>query len=158
MSSFQAVVWCTGDYQKGGSTPDADDLSTLLAYLDGGGRLILSGAFVGPEDGERGLLLDLQVAQPGHPLAEGFEAGQVIALERFTAEEDYATIVLSETDAQAIVFSRGPDSELPGRAAITADENASVESKTVWLGVPLYLLPDDERLQLANNAIEWVVQ
>ena len=158
MSSFDAVIWCTGDYQKEGGIPDPEDLSTLLAYLDGGGRLILSGAFIGPEEGERGLILDVQVAQAEHPLAEGFEAGEVIALERFTADEDYATTVLTETNEQAIVFTRGPESEWPGRAAITVEENATAGSKTVWMGVPLYLLPVDVRYQLAGNAIDWVLE
>jgi hypothetical protein len=164
MSSFDAVVWCTGDYYKEGGIPDVEDLSTLLAYLDGGGRLILSGAFIGPEEGEQGLLVDVQVAQAGHPLAKGFEAGQVIRLDRFTADEDYAATVLSETDPQAIVFSRGPDSELAGRAVITVEENVTrppgqvTGSRTVWIGVPIYLLPVDERYQLARNAIEWALE
>jgi hypothetical protein len=158
MSSFDAVIWCSGDYQKEGGVPDAEDLSTLLAYLDGGGRLILSGAFIGPEEGERGLLLDVQVAQTEHPLAEGFDAGQVIPLERFTADEDYAAIVLSETERQAIVFTRGPDSELSGRAAIAVEEDVTVGSKAIWMGVPLYLLPVDERFQLASNALDWILE
>jgi hypothetical protein len=159
MQSYDAVIWCTGDYQKEGGVPDEDDLSTLLAYLDGGGRLILSGAFLGPEGaGERGLLLDVQVAQADHPLAEGFEAGQVITLERFTADEDYVTTILGETDPQAIVFSRGPTSELSGRAAITVEENATAGSKTVWIGFPPFLLPTEERFRIATNAIRWILE
>jgi hypothetical protein len=159
MQSFDAVIWCTGDYQKEGGVPDEDDLSTMLAYLDGGGRLILGGAFLGPEgEGERGLLLDVQVTQAGHPLAEGFEAGQVITLERFTADEDYATTVLSETNTQAIVFSRGPTSELSGRAAITVEENPTAGSKTVWIGFPLFLLPTEARFRMATNAIRWILE
>jgi hypothetical protein len=159
MQSFDAVIWCTGDYQKEGGVPDEDDLSALLTYLAGGGRLILSGAFLGPEgEGERGLLLDVQVTQADHPLAEGFQAGQVITLERFTADEDYATRVLSENDPQAIVFSRGPTSELSGRAAITVEENATAGSKAVWIGFPPFLLPTEARFRVATNAIRWILQ
>jgi hypothetical protein len=158
MSSFDAVIWCTGDYFKEGGMPDTEDLSTLLAYLDGGGRLILGGAFLGAEEGDRRLLVDIQVAQPGHPLAEGFDVGQVIRLERFTADEDYETTVLSERETQAIVFIRGPASELAGQAAIAVEENVASDSKAVWMGLPLYLLPAEARFRLAGNAIDWILE
>jgi hypothetical protein len=156
--SFDAVIWCTGDYQKEGGTPDIEDISMLLAYLDRGGRLIVSGAFIGPPDAERGLVVDIQVVQAGHPVAEGFEAGQVIALERFTADEDYVMTVLSAPDPQVVVFGRGPGSELVGEPAIAVEEDTTAGSKAVWMDVPLYLLPAEARFQLATNAIEWILE
>jgi hypothetical protein len=138
--------------------PDAEDLSMLMNYLNEGGRVILSGAFIGSEEGERGIVLDVQVVQGGHPLAQGFAPDQVITLERFTADEDYATTVLGETDPQAVVFSRGPASELAGRPAVIVEDDASGGARAIWIAVPLYLWPTEERLQLANNAIDWILE
>jgi hypothetical protein len=157
ISHYGAVIWCTGDYRHSGGTPDQQDLSNLLTYLQGGGRVVLSGAFIGdPQQGEPELLLDVQVALPGHPLAEGFAPDQVIVLERFTAAEDYQTTVFSEADPGAVVFRRGPASESVGRAAIVVEEDSASTSKMAWIGFPIYLLPLEDRALLASNAVRWL--
>lgn len=159
MQAYGGVIWCTGDYQEAEMTPSLEDFLTIAAYLADGGRVILAGAFIGSETGrERGLLLDLQVAQPDHPLASGFEADEVIPLERFTAIEDYSPYVLDETDADAIVFTRGPASEFAGRAVISVNQDELSGSRTVFIGLPLYLVPWEARFQLGENAIRWLME
>jgi hypothetical protein len=108
-------------------------------------------------DGERALLLDLQVIQGDHPLAEGFEAEQVITLERFSSDEDYATVLMTETDPEAIVWARGPESEAAGGPAVVVDEGVDGEGKSVWIGFPLFLMPYEEANQLGSNAVQWVL-
>jgi hypothetical protein len=158
LRSFDGVIWCTGDYQEPDSTPREDDLDVILSYLDEGGRLILSGGFIGStEDSEKGSLLDIQVAQASHPLAEGFEAEQIIALEQLTNEQDYAFFTLAEADPELIVFVRGPSSEFAGEAIITASEDESFHNRALIIGFPIYLLPDEERHQLATNAVLWLM-
>jgi serine protease AprX len=49
---YQAVVWLTGDLKAG--TLTASDRANLAAYLDGGGRLFLSGQNVGSDIGNTG--------------------------------------------------------------------------------------------------------
>jgi hypothetical protein len=158
MQSYDAVIWCTGDYQEEGHTPAEDDLLSIADYLAGGGRLILSGALIGsPDESERGLLLDVTVIQADHPLAVGFEAGQVITLERFTAEEDYSPYLLDEADPEAVVFTRGPASEFAGEALITVEEDVDANSRMVLAGFPIFLMPWEERHQFGNNAVAWVM-
>ena len=159
MQSYDAVIWCTGDYQEEGITPALDDLLTISFYLADGGRVILAGAFIGdPEESESGLLLDIQVTQADHPLAEGFEADQIITLERFTADEDYSPYLLDETDPEAIVFARGPASEFAGGAVITVDEDESTGSSTIVIGFPIFLMSWEEQQQLGTNAILWLME
>jgi hypothetical protein len=158
MRSFDGVIWCTGDYQEPEFTPQEDNLEVILSYLDEGGRLILSGGFIGStEDSEKSSLLDIQVARAGHPLAEGFEAEQIIALEQLTDEKDYAFFTLAEADPEAIVFVRGPSSEFAGEAIITVSEDEPSNNRAVIIGFPIYLLPDEERHQLATNAVLWLM-
>ena len=159
MQSYDAVIWCTGDYQEEGTTPAENDLLAIAAYLADGGRLILAGAFVGdPEESESGLLLDVQVAQADHPLSEGFEADQVITLERFTANEDYSPYLLGETEVETVVFGRGPASEFAGEAVVAVDGGEFADSRTILVGLPIYLMPWEERRQLATNAVHWLME
>ncbi|MBN1579726.1 MAG: hypothetical protein JXA89_03415 [Anaerolineae bacterium] len=163
VQSYDAVIWCTGDFQEPEFNPETQDLDILLEYLDAGGRLILSGAFIGsPEDSETGLLLDIQVAQADHPLANGFEPGQIISLQRFTAESDYAPFVIQEPDTETIIFVRGPGSEFAGEAVITVsiEQDASLieNGRALLFGFPIFLLPEPEGSQLAGNAVYWLME
>ena len=159
MQEYDAVVWCTGDYQETDFNPTEDDLEAIVEYLDGGGRLILAGAFIGSaENSTSGILLDIQVAQADHPLAEGFEPDEVITLERFTAEEDYAPFILQESDPELIVFVRGPDSEFAGDPVITMDGDDLAGNKVIVFGFPIYLMPYEPRYLLATNAIQWLME
>lgn len=159
MQAYGGVIWCTGDYQEAEMTPSLDDFLTIAAYLADGGRVILAGAFIGSEAGrERGLLLDIQVAQPDHPLSSGLAADEVVTLERFTAIEDYSPYVLDETNADAIVFTRGPASEFAGRAVISVNQDELSGGRTVFFGFPLYLVPWEARFQLGENAIRWLME
>jgi hypothetical protein len=101
--------------------------------------------------------LDIQVAQADHPLAEGFDAGEVIVLERFTADEDYAPYVMTDTAEDAAIWTRGPESEFAGKAVISVLDDDVLGARLVIMGVPLYLLPYDQGLQLGSNAFLWLI-
>jgi len=158
MQSYDAVIWCTGDYQEEETTPAPNDLLTIGAYLADGGRVILAGAFIGdPEESEGGLLLDIQVAQADHPLVEGFEADQVITLQRFTADTDYSPYRLGE-DAETVVFVRGPGSEFAGEAVVAVDGDEFTGGKTLFIGFPIYLMPWEAQNQFGTNAVRWLME
>lgn len=164
LSAYRAVLWCTGDYQAEDGNPSPDEIDLLTSYLaDENGAypqrgLLLMGAFLSlADDGERGLLLDIEVTQADHPLAAGFEAGQTVTLERFTAEEDYAPYVLRDVDAESVIWSQGPESEFAGEAVVAADEVGESGSRFVVMSVPLYLLPYEEGLQLGTNIVSWLI-
>jgi hypothetical protein len=158
VQSHDAVLWCSGDYQSEEGNPSEEELEILGEYLDQGGGLLLIGAFVGEaEDRERGLLLDIQVAQADHPFSEGFDADQVITLERFLAEEDYETYVMTDVDPDALVWARGPESEFGGEAVIAAIEDEFTGGRLALMGVPLYLLPYDDGELLGSNIVLWLL-
>lgn len=159
LAAYDAVLWCTGDYLQDGGSPTDDEFSVLGTYLDEGGNLLLMGAFVGDtEDREQGLVLDIQVARTGHPLTGGFDDGQVITLERFTADEDYAAFVMSDVDEDSIAWTRGPDSEYAGEAVVSFIEDDLSGSRIVVVGVPLYLFPYDEGALFGTNVILWLLE
>ncbi len=156
--AYEAVIWCTGDYQDEQGSPSEEEWLILGDYVADGGNLMLVGAFIGGQDErESGLLLDIQVAQADHPLCEGFDAGEVIVLERFTADEDYAPYVMTDTTEDAAIWTRGPESEFAGEAVISVLEDEFLGARLVVMGVPLYLLPYDQGAQLGSNAFLWLI-
>jgi hypothetical protein len=155
---YDVVLWCSGDYQSEEGNPSEEELEMLGEYLDQGGGLLLIGAFVGAtEDRETGIVLDLQVAQADHPFSEGFEADQVIVLERFTAEEDYEAYVMTDVDLESVIWTRGPESEFAGEAVIAAIEDDFSGGRVALMGVPLYLLPYDDGDLLGTNILLWLL-
>lgn len=156
--AYEAVIWCTGDYQDDQGSPSEEEWLVLGDYVSDGGNLMLVGAFIGgQEERETGLLLDIQVAQADHPLAEGFDDGEVIVLERFTADEDYAPYVMSDTTEDAAIWTRGPESEFAGEPVISVLEDEELGARLVVMAVPLYLLPYDQGDRLGGNAFLWLV-
>lgn len=160
LQEYDAVIWCTGDYQNGDMTPEDDDLDMLIDYLVQGGRLVLSGAFLGdPEEADAGLLVDVQITQSEHPLVAGFSADQVIALERFTADEDYKAFALEEEENSGqVMMVRGPKSELAGRPLMIVDQEDNGKGRFLLIGVPLYLMPSEPQEQLARNILTWLTE
>jgi hypothetical protein len=158
LQAYDAILWCTGDYQDEGGNPSAAELLMLGQYMEQGGGVLLIGAFLGePEGRESGLILDIQVAQSGHALAEGFDADQVVTLERFTADQDYVTWALEDVGSEAVAWVRGPESELAGVAVVSAHQEDLSDGRLAVVGAPLYLLPYAEGSQLAANAFQWLV-
>ena len=90
--------------------------------------------------------------------AAALDVDQVVVLERFTAEQDYAPYVLRDADPENVVFVRGPDSEFAGEAAVFVLEDELADSRLVMLGFPIYLLPFDTGNQLGSNALFWVME
>jgi hypothetical protein len=152
------VLWCTGDYQAEGGNPSAEELSMLGSYLEGGGSLLLIGAFLGdPEGRSQGLLVDIQVSDPEHPLTQSFARDEVIELVRFGADEDYAPYDLLALDDGAVAWVRGPGSELAGEAVVAASQYGAGGGRLAVVGVPLYLLPYDDGLQLGSDIVLWLL-
>jgi hypothetical protein len=158
LEDMDVVLWCTGDYQDEGGNPSLDELSTLHDYVQGGGSLLLIGAFVGdPEGRARGLLLDIEVSDPEHPLTQGFEEGQIIELVRFGADEDYAPFTLLGLDGGEPAWIRGPTSELSGEAVVATLQYEPPGGRLALVSMPLYLLPYEEGAQLGNNVLSWLL-
>ncbi len=155
LSSYDLIIWTAGDYDQGLSEENSDLLFSLL--LDGI-PAILSGAYAGDTETEA-IQRDLQVQDPTHPLARGFEAGEVIEFVSAPSGEDYAVGVLDEVqeEGSSTVFVRGPNSEESGIPSIVALSDDSIGFRLVYIGFPFYLLPEAAKAQLAQNAVPWLL-
>ncbi len=159
LAGRDVVLWCTGDYQDEGGNPSAEELSMLEDYLAEGGHLLLVGAFLGdPEGRSQGLLVDIQVSDPEHPLAQSFGQDEVIDLVHFGVDEDYAPYDLLGLDGASVVWIRGPSSELAGEAVIATSQYDVTGGRLAVVGVPLYLLPYDDGLQLGSDIVLWLLE
>jgi hypothetical protein len=159
LAGRDVVLWCTGDYQDEGGNPSAEELSLLEDYLQGGGHLLLVGAFLGdPEGRSQGLLVDIQVSDPENPLTQSFGPDEVIDLVRFGADEDYAPYDLLRLDGGTVAWIRGPGSELAGEAVIATSQYGADGGRLAVAGVPLYLLPYEDGLQLGSDIVLWLLE
>jgi hypothetical protein len=157
LQAYDAVIWCTGDYQEEGGTPAQQDMDALIEYLYTGGGVVLMGAFLGDPD-DSGQLLDIQVMQGDHPLARGFETDQIIDLDLSSMDEGFAPHALLYYASEEIIFARGPKSELSEAAVIAAIEGDELFGKVINIGFPIYLLSDEDAMRLGTNVIVWIME
>ena len=158
LEAADVVLWCTGDYQDDDGNPSPDELGMLEGFVQGGGSLLLIGAFLGDPAGRaRGLLVDIAVVDPGHPLAQGFNEDEVIELVRVGAEEDYAAFTLLGLDGGDVAWARGPESELSGEPVVSTLEYGPPGGRFALVGMPLYLLPYEDSVQLGTNILLWLI-
>jgi hypothetical protein len=149
------VIWTAGDYDEILSDDESDMI--FMAVLEGIPTLV-SGAYVG-DTGAESIQRDIQVSDSSHPLAEGFDAGEVIEFVPGPSGREYATSILEDTEEEGtlIPFVRGPDSEDAGQASIVVVEDEFTDIRIVLMGFPLYLLPEQPKSRLVLNAVEWML-
>ncbi len=150
---YDLVIWTAGDFENALS----DEYSDLLfALMYEGIPVILSGAYAGDTETEA-VQRDIQVADATHPLAEGFEAEEVIDFVIPPSGAEYEVGVLEGSEEGSIVFVRGPGSEASGSPSIAALEDEFSEFRLVFIGLPLYLLPEQPKSQLVLNSVSWLL-
>ncbi len=154
LTKYDLAIWTAGDFED----PLADQYSDLLfdLMLEGMPQ-ILSGAYIGETETEA-VQRDIQVEDATHPLARGFKAEEVIGFVSPPSGKDYQTGVLEEFEADqgSLIFVRGPDSEAAGIPSIVTLEGEFDEFQVVFIGFPIYLLPEVARSQLVQNAVSWL--
>jgi len=156
MLDYDLVIWTSGDFESPLSDGQSD---TLFEVVLEGIPVVLYGAFIGETDTEA-VQRDIQVHDASHPLAEGFEADQVIGFVTSPAGSDYEMGVLEGLDGDqgsAVPFVRGPDSEKAGAPAIIVMEDDFTEVRFVFVGFPLYLLPEEAKATLVLNMAHWLL-
>jgi hypothetical protein len=102
---------------------------------------------------EQGNIVDLEVADALHPVAQGFEPGQILSL--YEAANPVPADVLGELGEVDVIFSRGPSSEQAGGAAIVASEEYGY--RYVLAAFALYRLPEEALSPLLINIIDWLM-
>jgi hypothetical protein len=162
---YDAIIWTTGDYWD--DSIGEEDVALLTKYVELGGNLIMSGASIAFDWDHTDFLtsvahadyldfaeqLDLKLALPDHPLAEGFSEGDVINFIESPSGEMLEIDVVNATPDARVIFERGPSSKESGAASVIAYEDNRV--KIAYFAFPVYLLPPQEQSLLINNTIDW---
>jgi hypothetical protein len=152
---YDLIIWAAGDFEE----PIGDEESdALFAAMLEGIPVVVSGAYIG-DTGSESVQRDLQVSDAAHPLAEGFDLGEVIVFVPGPSGAEYETSVLEDGDGEegtSIPFVRGPDSEDAGMPAIYALDDELSGMRLVLIGFPIYLLPEEAKTRLVLNMADWL--
>ena len=152
---YDLTIWTAGDYE--GSMSEAPS-NLMFALLMEGGSMILSGGYVTDSKTEA-VQRDLQVKDATHPLAKGFQADEVIGFVAAPSGKEYEIQVpadFQEGEGE-VVFVRGPESEKGGAPAIVAMADEVTGFRMVFIGFPVYLLPDTAKSQVVLNSVSWLL-
>lgn len=156
MLDYDLVIWTAGDHRDAFDDQTSDLLFDLMLE---GMPTVMSGAFIG-DSTSQAVQRDIQVYDNTHPLAWGFEADEVIPFLTAPSGDEYEIDVLEDfrQGEDTIVFVRGPESEASGVAslAVIADEVGGL--RLVFVGFPLYLLPDEPRARLVLDMVSWLLR
>jgi hypothetical protein len=152
---YDLAIWTAGDFEDV-MGDEYDDL--LFTAMFEGIPLILSGAYVG-DTATEAVQRDIQVQNATHPLASGFESGGVIDFVPAPSGAEYEVGVLEDfqEDEGSMIFVRGPNSGESGIASIVTLEDEFSGFRLVFIGFPLYLLPDAPKSDLVTNAVSWLL-
>jgi hypothetical protein len=153
--AYDLVILTAGDYEQGLGDQGSELFLDLLLE---GTPILLSGAYVG-ESETQSVQRDIQVEDATHPLADGFESGEVIPFIIEPPAESYEVDVLDDPgeSGEVVVFVRGPDSEDSGGASLIALEDEFSDVRVVLVGFPIHLLPEEAKTHLVLNATTWLL-
>ncbi len=156
--AYDLVIWTTGDFENVLGDKDMELLEPiLLAQIP----LIISGALY-DDTTPTAVQRDIQVEDADHPMAQGFDPGQVIAFVPPPSGSEYEISVLEADDlgeeGVTSVFVRGPDSEAAGEPSILFFEEPTLGMRITMIGVPLYLLPQEAKAQLVLNTVNGLLE
>jgi hypothetical protein len=158
---YDAIIWTSGDYWD--KSIDKEDTLLLTQYVESGGNLLASGAFIASDWQNSDFLskvlhasyqnsapqVDLQAVLSLPSLKEG----EVIKFLPSPSGQTLNIDVVNNTSDAQIAFARGPLSEQAGAAAgiIYEDER----TKTIYCAFPIYLLPVEAQNRLIGDMVEW---
>ena len=154
MAAYDLVIWTAGDYEQGLGDEGSDLFLDLVLE---GIPAILSGAYIG-ESETQSVQQDLQVEDATHPLAGGFEPGEVIPFIGL-GSDGYEVDRLDDAgeSGETIVFVRGPASEDSGVPSVVALDDEFSDLRVVLIGFPIYLLPEEASSRLVLNTVSWLL-
>ena len=153
LQDIDVFIWESGDY-RAAEAPPAEELSAILAYVDAGGDLLVSGlspAILGEID--TAPLGAARVVANDPLLSEGFSDGQPLAF-----DQPYPVAVPAADDAgmdEYLFLTRGPTADEAG-AAVGGGEVAANDQRTIFLLAPLAGLPEEDGARLLNNIMAWL--
>jgi len=155
LTTYDLSIWTAGDHE---ATLEGEAGDLLFSLMFEGVPVILSGAYVSDSTTEL-VQRDIQVNDASHPLARGFEAGEIIEFVTPPSGSDYEIALLedfTEEDGD-LVFVRGPNSEASGQPSVVTLEDEFGTFRLVYICFPVYLLPEVPAAQLVENAASWLL-
>jgi hypothetical protein len=149
------VIWTAGDHRD---ALDEEMSALLFDLMLEGMPVVISGAFIG-DSASQSVQRDIQVYDSTHPLARSFAADEVIPFLTPPSGSDYEVDVLEDfrPEEDTIVFVRGPESEASGIASLAVIEDEFSDLQLVFIGFPLYLLPEEPRTRLVLDMVSWLL-
>jgi hypothetical protein len=154
-TDYDLVIWTTGDFENAISEEESD---LLFPIVLGGKPIILSGAYL-DDATTTAVQRDIQAKDASHPVAQGFEPGEVISFVSPPSGGEYEIGVVEGdmTEESVVVFVRGPDSESAGASSIVVAEEELTGLRIALIGFPLYLLPQEAKTRLVLNVVDWML-
>ncbi len=152
---YDLVIWAAGDFQEPFADQDNAGLAAaMLAELP----IIVSGAYL-DETADEAVQSDVQVLDADHPVTHGFAEGEVISFVPAPSGQPYAVNLLDELDAEeaTLLMARGPGSESAGAPSVLVLEGQGGGLRLLYIGFPLYLLPDEVKARLVLNSVGWML-
>jgi hypothetical protein len=152
---YDLVIWSGGDFEN--ALSDAESELLFVVVLNGT-PVLVSGAYIG-EGSKQSVQRDVRVEAADHPLARGFQPEEVVNFVSSPSGLEYDIDVqdsVEDPDVQ-VVFVRGPESQDVGSSSIWVVEDGSTDVQIVFIGFPIYLLPEQDRSRLVLNAVGWML-
>lgn len=154
LPGYDLIIWTGGDFED--ALGDADSELLFLVVLNGT-PVLVSGAYVG-EGAAQSIQRDVRVKAANHPLAQGLQPGEVISFVSLPSGIEYEIDLQdSEGSDGEVVFVRGPDSEDTGSSSVWVVKDGTTDVQIVFIGFPIYLLPEEVRSRLVLNAVTWML-
>ena len=153
LQGIDVFIWESGDYGDEAGPPAAE-LGIILAYVDAGGDLLISGlspAVLGAV--ETAPMGAARIATNDPVLSEGFSDGQPLEF-----DQSYPVAVPDDADAGAsdyVFLTRGPNEDEAG-AVVGGGEVSANDQRTIFLLAPLAGLSEANSAQLLNNIMAWL--
>jgi hypothetical protein len=149
------VIWTCGDFAKPFGEAESALLSALMFKEI---PMIASGAYL-DDEASQAVQRDVRIEDAGHPVTKGFAKDQVIAFVSAPSDQEYAVNLLQEgaVEDANVLLSRGPASESPGAPSVLVLQEDFSGLKLLYIGFPLYLLPEEAKTRLVLNAVTWML-
>lgn len=162
LDGYDAYIIDSGDYAL-----DEEDFGmfSVLATLDGNVMVIGTQPFLALGS-EFEALDDIEVSDEAHPVNNGFDPGQVIALDpsesgvpAMVITDEYLNDSPDDSSEVGLPFLRGPGSAESGTPVVfAASSNDEIGLERVIVSTfAFYRLPEDYQTQFATNAVAWLI-
>jgi hypothetical protein len=155
LANWDLIVWAAGDYENAFGETESGLVLTLALQ---GVPIILSGAYLGDAE-VTAVQRDVQVTDASHPITKGFSPDEIIPFVAPPSGSEYQVSVMDgpAEGEGSVLFSRGPNSDKAGIPSLFVSEGGLGDTKVVFMGFPLYLLPEEARTRLVLNMVAWML-